>query len=136
MMSGDSQISLSFRERFSTVAALEISKLGHLRKLLQSFHTFFNSLSSLAFYCLGRCSPNYCLTPNMALADSKDTHGIDEESPKLAKDSAAVSESTGAETPVNTEKDVLSPQDGGKGAWMFLIGACIIEGVTWGQSLF
>ena len=56
----------------------------------------------------------------MALPDSKDTHGIDEESPKLAKDSTAVSESTGTDTPVNTEMDVLSPQDGGKGAWMFL----------------
>ena len=31
------------------------------------------------------------------------------------------------------EGDGLQPQDSGKGAYVFLIGACIIEGVSWGQ---
>lgn len=31
------------------------------------------------------------------------------------------------------EADGLQPQDSGKGAYVFLIGACIIEGVSWGQ---
>jgi hypothetical protein len=28
------------------------------------------------------------------------------------------------------------PQDGGKGAWMFLFGACIIEVTAWGNHIF
>jgi hypothetical protein len=28
------------------------------------------------------------------------------------------------------------PQDGGKGAWMFLFGACIIEITAWGNHIF
>ena len=31
------------------------------------------------------------------------------------------------------EDDGLQPQDSGKGAYVFLFGACMIEGVSWGQ---
>lgn len=31
------------------------------------------------------------------------------------------------------EDDGLQPQDSGKGAYVFLVGACMIEGVSWGQ---
>lgn len=31
------------------------------------------------------------------------------------------------------EGDTLQPQDSGKGAYIFLIGACMIEGSSWGQ---
>jgi hypothetical protein len=30
-------------------------------------------------------------------------------------------------------KSTYPPQDGGKGAWMFLFGACIIEVTAWGM---
>ena len=33
------------------------------------------------------------------------------------------------------EAETLTPQDGGKRAWLFLISACVVEGVTMGQSL-
>jgi hypothetical protein len=29
--------------------------------------------------------------------------------------------------------DGLAPKDHGRRAWGFLVGACIVEGVTWGQ---
>ena len=38
-----------------------------------------------------------------------------------------------ASSSVVVEGDVLQPQDSGKGAYVFLIGACIIEGMSWGQ---
>lgn len=31
------------------------------------------------------------------------------------------------------EVETLPRQDGGRGAWLFLAGAWIIEGITWGQ---
>ena len=37
-----------------------------------------------------------------------------------------------ASSPTVVEVDGLPPQDSGKGAYVFLIGACMIEGVSWG----
>ena len=39
----------------------------------------------------------------------------------------------GASSATVVQGDGLQPQDSGKGAYVFLIGACIIEGVSWGQ---
>ena len=37
---------------------------------------------------------------------------------------------------VSLDTDASPPRkDGGRGAWLFLFGACIIEGITWGLSL-
>lgn len=33
---------------------------------------------------------------------------------------------------INETDHAYPPQDGGKGAWMFLFGACIIEITAWG----
>ena len=38
-----------------------------------------------------------------------------------------------ASTSTLVEGDGLQPQDSGKGAYVFLLGACMIEGVSWGQ---
>jgi hypothetical protein len=34
--------------------------------------------------------------------------------------------------PTDVVEPTYPPQDGGKGAWMFLFGACIIEITAWG----
>ena len=39
---------------------------------------------------------------------------------------------SGASSLTIVEAETLPPQDGGKRAWLFLIGACAIEGVTMG----
>ena len=69
----------------------------------------------------------------MAQLESKRTLCADEENPGNLDASAAIAASTAPAGPIESEKDVIPPQDGGKGAWLFLIGACIIEGVTWGE---
>lgn len=46
----------------------------------------------------------------------------------------ALQDAHGTTTPTTTEiaENTYPPQDGGKQAWLFLFGACIIEITAWG----
>ena len=60
---------------------------------------------------------------------------MDRELPPLPEDIETDTKSSvrSASSLTVVEGDGLRPQDSGKGAYVFLIGACIIEGVSWGQ---
>lgn len=58
--------------------------------------------------------------------------GIDEEN--LSADDRSVVGSKTTDVPPAAE-ETLPPQDGGKGAWIFLAGAAIIEIVAWGRLM-
>ncbi len=71
-----------------------------------------------------------CLDFLMALQDSTESQKYDE---KKVYTSDALSSPSSPAVDLS-QGDTFPPQDGGKGAWLFLAGASIIEVVAWGWS--